>query len=183
MNEFYGFCDVFVRVYGVVVYLCIVIIYGNYIRFVVLKIRVVFFFNQIILCLELLLVVVFVRLIYSVKEVFIFEIEISSLVCWIDLKVVWYWIVQSMKEWKQFVQYCVDEIRKLVFIECWNYCFGLDNLVDIFFRGMDCCDLIVSILWWNGLKWLIDFEEYDELNRFDEELFFEECFLEMKVKD
>ena len=32
----------------------------------------------------------------------------------------WYWIVQSQKEWKPFVQHRVDEIRKPVPEECWN---------------------------------------------------------------
>ena len=107
---------------------------------------------------------------HSVKEALTSDIKISRLVCWTDSKVAWYWIVQSTKEWKQFVQHRVDEIRRLVPTDCWNHCPGPDNLVDILSRGMDCCDLTASALWWNGPKWLTDSVGPDEPNKFDEEL-------------
>lgn len=182
-NELHGFCDASARAYGAVVYLRIVTTHGNYIRFVASKTRVAPLSNQTIPRLELLSAVVLARLIHSVKEALTSEIEISSLVCWTDSKVAWYWIVQSTKEWKQFVQHRVDEIRKLVPTECWNHCPGPDNPADILSRGMDCRDLTASTLWWNGPKWLTDSEGHDEPNRFDEELLPEECLSEMKAKD
>ena len=63
------------------------------------------------------------------------------------------------------MQHRVDEIRKLVPTDCWNHCPGPDNPVDILSRGMDCCDLTASTLWWNGPKWLTDFERPDEPNK------------------
>ena len=59
------------------------------------------------------------------------------------------------------MQHCVDEIRKLVPTDCWNHCPGPDNLADILSRGMDCCDLSASASWWNGPKWLTDYEGPD----------------------
>ena len=120
---------------------------------------------------------------HSVKEALTSEIKISKLVCWTDSKVAWYWIVQSTKEWKQFVQHRMDEIRKLVPTDCWNHCPGPDNPADILSRGMDCCDLTASALWWNGPKWLTDSEGPDEPNKSDEELLPEGCLAEMKAKD
>ena len=96
-------CDACARAYGAVVYLRIVTTHGSYIRFVASKTRVAPLSNQTIPPLELLSAVVLARLMHSVKE---------ALTCWADSKVAWYWIVQSTKERKQFVQHRVDEIRK-----------------------------------------------------------------------
>ena len=74
---------------------------------------------------------------HSFKEALTSEMKISKLVCWTDSKVAWYWITQSAKEWKQFVQHRVDEIKKLVPAECWKHCPGTDNPADLPFRGMD----------------------------------------------
>ena len=95
---------------------------------------------------------VLARLMQSVKEALTSEIKISRLMRWSDSKVAWYWIVQSTKEWKKFVQHRVDEIRKLVPTECWNHCPGPDNPANILSRGMDCRDLTASNLWWSGPK-------------------------------
>ena len=151
-NELHGFCDASARAYGTVVYLRIVTTHGNYIRFVASKTRVAPLSNQTIPRLELLSAVVLARLMHSVKEALTSEIKISRLVCWTDSKVAWYWIVQSTKEWKQFLQHRVDEIRKLVPTDCWNHCPGPDNPADILSRGMACCDLTACTLWWNGPK-------------------------------
>ena len=185
-NELHGFCDASARAYGAVVYLRIVTTHGNYIRFIASKTRVAPLSNQTIPRLELLSAVVLARLMHSVKEALTSEIEINKLTCWTDSKVAWYWIVQSTKEWKQFVQHRVDEIRKLVPEECWNHCPGSDNPADILSRGMDSRDLATSTLWWNGPKWLIDSEGSEEPTKLDEELLpeeQEECLSEMKAKD
>ena len=182
-SELHGFCDASSRTYGAVVYLRIVTTRGSYIRFLASKTRVAPLSNQTIPRLELLSAVVLARLMHSVKEALTSEIKVSRLVCWTDSKVAWYWIGQITKEWKQFVQHRVDEIRKLVPTECWNHCPGPDNPADILSRGMDCRDLTASTLWWNGPKRLTDFEGPDKPNKFDKELLPEECLPEMKSKD
>ena len=182
-SELHGFCDASARAYGAIVYLRIVTTHGKYIRFVASKTRVAPLSNQTIPRLELLSAVVLARLMHSIKEALASEIEISKLVCWTDSKVAWYWIVQSAKEWKQFVQHRVDEIRKLVPAECWNHCPGSENPADILSRGMNSRELAASTLWWNGPKWLINPEGSEETNKFDVELPPEECLAEMKAKD
>ena len=97
--------------------------------------------EQTITRLELLSAVVLSRLIHSVNEALSSEMKIDKLFCWTDSKIAWYWIVQSQKEWKPFVQHRVDEIRKLVPEECWNHCPGADNPADLLSRGMNCREL------------------------------------------
>ena len=98
-------------------------------------------------------------------------------------KSAWYWIVQSQKEWKPFVQHLVDEIRKLVPEECWNHCPGADNPADLLSRGMDCRELENSVLWWNGPEWLTSFEGLENRKEITEEQVPEACLVEMRAKD
>ena len=123
-NELHGFCDASAKAYGAVVYLRVVTTSGTFIRFLASKTRVAPLSSQTIPRLELLSAVILARLMYSVKEVLASEIKINKLVGWTDSKVAWYWITQSAKEWKQFVQHRVNEIRKLVPADCWKHCPG-----------------------------------------------------------
>ena len=183
MSELHGFCDASAKAYGAVVYLRVVTTCGIYARFLASKTRVAPLSNQTIPRLELLSAVILARLMHSVKEALTSEIEISKLVCWTDSKVAWYWITQSAKEWKQFVQHRVDEIRKLVPAECWKHCPGTDNPADLPSRGVDCCKLEANTLWWNGPKWLTSSESLDTANALNKELLPEECLTEMKASD
>ena len=110
---------------------------ASYVRFVSSKTRVAPLSEQTIPRLELLSAVVLSRLIHSVKEALSSEMKIDKLFCWTDSKIAWYWIVQSQKEWKPFVQHRVDEITKPVPEECWNRCPGPDNPADLLSRGVD----------------------------------------------
>ena len=101
--------------------------------------------------------------------------------CWTDSKIAWYWIIQSAKEWKQFLQHSVDEIRKLVPADCWKHCPGSDNLADLPSSGMDCRELKANTLGWNGPKWLTISEGPDTASELNEELFPEEFLREMKA--
>ena len=148
-SELHGFCDASAKAYGAVVFLRIVTTCASYVRFVSSKTRVAPLSEQTIPRLELLSAVVLSRLIHSVKEALSSEMKIDKLFCWTDSKIAWYWIVQSQKEWKPFVQHRVDEIRKLVPEECWNHCPGADNPADLLSRGMNCRELENSVLWWN----------------------------------
>ena len=119
----------------------------------------------------------------SVWEALTSEVEISKSVCWTDSKAAWYWIIQSDKDWKQFVQHRVDEIRRLVPVECWNHCPGVDNPADILSRGIDPRSLEANALWWNGPAWLTSCGRPEIQSEFSDELLPEECLTEMKAKD
>ena len=146
-SELHGFCDASAKAYGAVVFLRIVTTCASYVRFVSSKTRVVPLLEQTIPRLELLSAVVLFRLIHSIKEALSSEMKIGKLLCWTDSKIDWYWIVQSQKEWKPFVQHRVDEIRKPVLEECWNHCPGADNPTDLLSRGIDSRELENSVLW------------------------------------
>ena len=65
------------------------------------------------------------------------------------------WIKGTSKEFKQFVQNRVVEIRKLVSVRDWRFCPGLNNPADIVSRGMLPSELSQSKLWWNGPDFLV----------------------------
>ena len=70
--------------------------------------------------------------------------------CFIDSQVALYWIKGIRREWKPFVQHRVDEIRKLIPVECWEHCAGRNNPADIPSRGLTPLELPVKQLWRKG---------------------------------
>ena len=85
--------------------------------------------------------------------------------CYTDSQVALYWI-SSGKEWKQFVQNRVDEIRRLVPMERWRHCKGSHNSDDLPSRGVFPSALADNPLWLNGPEWItspLDSEEAREL--------------------
>ena len=182
-SELHGFCDASAKAYGALVFLRIVTTCASYVRFVSSKTQVAPLSEQTIPRLELLSAVVLSRLIHSIKEALSSEMKIDKFLCWTDSKTAWYWIFQSQKEWKPFVQHRVDEIRKLVPEECWNHCPGADNPADLLSRGMDCRELENSVLWWNGPKWLTSFEGLENRKEIAEEPVPEACLVEVRAKD
>ena len=59
------------------------------------------------------------------------------------------------KEWKQFVQNRVTEIRELVPVQSWRHCPGAQNPADIPSRGASPAELREKCdLWLYGPAWL-----------------------------
>lgn len=75
-------------------------IVGGYVKLVVFKFRVVFVKELIILRLEFFVVLILVRFIIYVKEVLEFDVIIINMICWIDLRVILFWIKGEEREWK-----------------------------------------------------------------------------------
>ena len=48
----------------------------------------------------------------------------------------------------------MNEIHKLVSVECWDHCSGKENPADIPSRGLTPLDLSVNQMWRNGPEWL-----------------------------
>ena len=67
-----------------------------------------------------------------------------------------HWIKGIDKEYKQFVQNRVTEIRQLIPIELWNHCPGYENPADLPSRGMSAETLQESQIWWHGPPWLLE---------------------------
>ena len=107
-------------------------------------------------------------------------IPLQDPVCFTDSKVTLNWIKGQNKEWKQFVQNRVCEIRKLLRIQCWRHCAGHDNAADIPSRGIDPQELKDHKLWYNGPRWLTDLDS--DGGEEEEMTLPEDCLLEAKVK-
>ena len=78
----------------------------------------------------------------------------ENVVCWTDSLVSLYWIRGETKEWKQFVQMRVNEVRSLVSSSSWRHCSGIDNPADIPTRSINFSELGESESWRSGPKWL-----------------------------
>ena len=180
--ELCGFCDASTSAYAAVVYLVVHTDAGRFVRFVVSKTRVASVQRQTVPRLELLSALLLARLISSVTEGLASQLTLSPPRCFTDSKVVLFWICGLSKEWKQFVQNRVNEIRKLVPSERWSHCPGQENPADIPSRGLTTTELAVSKLWRSGPEWLKDEEINVDCDQ-QELVMPTECTAELKVKD
>ena len=146
-------------------------------RFVTSKTRVAPTQTQIIPRLELLSVLLLARLITSISTSLKFQLILESPKCFTDSRVALFWIQGSHKEWKQFVQNCVNEICELVPGSHWNHCRSQENPAYIPSRGVAPKELISNNLWWSGPDWL----KCPENNTTEELIMPAECEVEMKA--
>ncbi|KAL5516728.1 hypothetical protein EMCRGX_G002134 [Ephydatia muelleri] len=83
--------------------------------------------------LELLAALLLARLVSTITKAVQPELIFDRMVCFTDSKIALYWIRGFSKEWKQFVQNRVDEIRTLVAMDSWyqrSWCPGETNPAD-----------------------------------------------------
>ena len=152
--ELCGFCDASTRAYAAVVYLVMHTDTGRFVQFVVSKTRVAPVQRQTVPRLELLSALLLARLVASVTEALTLQLTLNPPKCFTDSKVALFWIRGLEKEWKQFIQNRVNEIRKLVPSECWDHCPGQENPADMPSRGITTSELAASKLWRSGPEWL-----------------------------
>ena len=107
-------------------------------------------------------------------------LKLSEPTCYTDSKVTLFWILGISKEWKQFVQNRVTEIRKCISPDHWKHCVGKDNPADLPSRGVALPDLAVSRLWGEGPEWLND--DISEIH-FEDLTIPEECVSELKITE
>ena len=174
-----GFCDASCRAYAAVVYLKITTLTGTYVRIVASKTRVSpIDERQTIPRLELLSALILARLITNVRRALESTLTIVGSTCWTDSKVVLYWIRNEEKEWKQFVQNRVNEIRSLVSAEHWRHCPGESNPADVPSRGISPSQLSGYKPWFYGPEWLT--QSYIPFEKNFEPEILDECRVEMK---
>ena len=77
------------------------------------------------------------------------------------------WDEQLDKEWKQFIQNRVNEIRKLTPISSWKHCPGHISPADIPSRGMTPTDMVKCELWNHGPTMLHEKVEEEEQSPWD----------------
>ena len=173
-----GFCDAYLKAYAAVVYLMVQTESGCSLRFVVSKTRGAPVQSQTISRLELLSALLLARLMDNVAISLGTLLPLSQPRCFTDSVVTLYWIQGIEKQWKPFVQNRVNEIRKLLPLNCWNHCSGKDNPAGVPSRGLTPLELSVNMLWHHGPSWL----DMADCNT-QEFTMPEECATEMKAKD
>ena len=177
-----GFGDASSKAYAAVIYLHITTTIGSYLKFLASKSRVARLKHKSIPRLELLAALILARLITHVGEALEPEVEIAEMTRWTDSRVTLCWIKGEEREWKQFVQHRVNEVRQLVPVSKWKHCYGKNNPADVPSRGMSLSGISECVLWIDGPKWLTENEETSE-EEFNSSQLPEECLEEMKAGD
>ena len=134
--QLHGFADASERAYGAVVYLRVELTDGTvFTELVTSRTRVAPINGDTIPRLELLGALVLARLINSVLTAFEGTFRVDSVFCWSDSQIALWWIWGINREFKQFVQNRVVEIRCLGKPAHWDYCPSENNPADICSRG------------------------------------------------
>ena len=150
-----GFCDASQRAYAAMVYIQVEFESGKLSYLLCTKTRIAPTKALTIPRLELLSALLLARLMSSVRHAVQDEVELSEPTCYTDSQVALCWIRGQDKDWKQFVQNRVTEIRQLVPIQSWKHCPGVQNPADIPSRGASIAELQEkSDLWLHGPAWL-----------------------------
>ena len=124
------------------------------------------------------------RLLSTINSALEYEVPITEMFGWTDSKVTMYWIRGVDKEWKQFVQRRVQEIRRLVPEMHWEHCPGEANPADIPSRGASPAELARSTLWKDGPSWLATFNPETRVSEVNEQgPPPKECTVEMLSKE
>ena len=100
------------------------------------KTRVAPLAKQTIPRLELLAALILSRLVYRVRVVLLPVIKVDEVFCWTASMTTLHWITEVGREYKQFVENRVKEIRQNVLSESWSHCPGIENPADLPSRGM-----------------------------------------------
>jgi len=177
----FGFCDASSRAYAAVVYMRVETDVGSSVEFVASKTRVSPVERQTIPRLELLSALLLAHLMTSVLTALEHEITFSSTTCFTDSKVALYWIRGLKKEWKQFVQNRVVEIRRLVAADCWYHCPGRENPADIPSRGITPSELRSNTIWRHGPSWLVNLSCEPNLVEEEDLIMPEACAVELRA--
>ena len=148
--QLFGYCDASAIAYAAVIYLVETTSLRKYSSFVVAKTRVSPLKSQTIPRLELLSALLLARLMKNVTESLASRLILTAPRCFTDSQIALYWIKGTAKDWKPFIQNRVNEIRRLVPVDCWGHCSGKENPADIPSRGLSSMDLAVSKLWQYG---------------------------------
>ena len=82
------------------------------------------------------------------------EIQLDMPTCYTDLRIALCWVKEEDKEWKQFVENRVSEIRRLIPAKHWKHCAGTKHPADILSRGTTPAELQEKITFWlYGPSW------------------------------
>ena len=108
--------------------------------------------------LELLGAALLAQLIHSATQALQPILQIDETFLWTDSFTVLCWI-RNEKNWKQYVQHRVNEIRDLTNREDWHFCPGSYNPADLPSRGCNGKELTQNQTWWYGPEFLKKMKE------------------------
>ena len=152
-TQLHGFCDASHSAFVTVAYIRCHYSDGSVdVRLIASKTRVASIKKQSIPPLELLGAVILARLVATILKSLHTSTPIR-LFYWTDSTTTLHWIC-NYKQWKQYVNHRVAEIRKLTAQGQWRHCPGLLNPADLPSRGMSGERLSSDLLWWNGPSFL-----------------------------
>ena len=126
---------------------------GVYVYLLMSKSQVKLLPKQTIPRIELLVSLILSKLITRVHSALLPLVKINEIFCWTDS------IDSSLdkggggKEYKQFVENRVKEIRQNVPPEVWNHCSGSQNPTDLPSCGMGSDAFKQSQIWWHSPFW------------------------------
>ena len=109
--------------------------------------------------LELLSYLLLSNLTTSVKNAIEYEVKVSKIFCWSDSQIAIWWIKQTSKLWKTWVENRVSLIRKNVDPENWFFVTTDCNPADIGTRKSNL-NIIHNSLWWEGPDFLRNHEKF-----------------------
>lgn len=84
------------------------------------------------------------------------DVEIYA---WTDSMIVLGWIQGDVKKWKQFVANRINKIISIIPSSSWHHVRSEQNAADCATRGLTSRQLSSHPLWWQGPKWIINFEQ------------------------
>ena len=159
--ELHGFADASSYAYGATVYLRIRHKSGHVSSSLIAsKSRLAPLKGDTIPRLELMSALILARLVSAVSEALKGAVKIDRIVCWLDSQIVLWWIFGLKKEFVQFVENRVREIRKLVNVKDWHYVPTSQNPSDIASRGMKASSLVANRKWWQGPEFLVESDKF-----------------------
>ena len=164
------------------IYLHVTTTTRSYVKVVASKSRVAPVKQLSIPRLELVAALILARLIGHVKEALELDATGTEMTCWTDSRVTQFCMEGREREWKQFVQHRVNEIRSLVPADRWRDCDGKDNPADVPSRGANPLDLSKCALWLDGPNWLTEFTDISE-SEFDSACLPEKFVTEVKAEE
>ena len=109
--------------------------------------------------LELLGALILSRLIKRVRDELVKVMSCEGVFCLTDAEIVLHWIKGEYKDYKQFVQNRVSEIRRNTTIESWYHVPGTENIADLPSRGCFTRQMNDSKLrekWVHGPQWMLE---------------------------
>ena len=157
--ELHGFSDSSGKAYGACVFVRVICEHGGSVRLWTSKCRLAPVKELSIPRLELMACLLLSRLMVSVKLAVEKEFSVKNIFCWTDLQIALWWIRQSRKEWKIWIQNRVEALRQNFNVENWCFVPTSLNPADICTRECSVGKLKSCLLWWNGPEFLLDGEE------------------------